>query len=358
MTDTSKTQKVMNCRVTVTMKITKNGMKLSNIHFSFAGKSNNESDFVPPNFLEQRLKEERDDAYEQADKKARQLQAVIDSLPGAVSVFKVSPEGQGFTYISDVWEKLTGYNVKDYIKAAKEGQVRGIPQEEIAEYSAKVNASMDKKETFEMIFNMKKADGGKVVLNYRATPYTFGNDVLYYGYSHDVTKRMEDSQKLEKTKDLLEAAMDHVDLYYWEYNPSTDVAYAGFRLIKEMGLPKVIPNYPQYMVDNGFIDVDSAKDFLEMHKELQEGSKYVERDILMNMPWGAKAWKKIKCTNMFDENGKAYNSIGTGESFDDYKELEERFMTAATQTGLATWTLDIKHRTIELGKNAKLVYGD
>ncbi|MEG0862987.1 MAG: response regulator [Clostridia bacterium] len=146
--------------------------------------------------------------------------------------------------------------------------------------------------------------------------------------------------------DVLKVILEHAKLQAWIYDPVLRVGYQELRRLDERGHAEIIQNFPQPLIDSGFIHADSARDFFEMHEHIARGEKHVIAEIKMKDK-DRYLWKRVQYSvTSTDENGAPLKAIGTAESIDIYKRAEESFLQAAKQSGLTAWVFDIESKTI------------
>ncbi|MBP0960612.1 MAG: hypothetical protein J5864_00550 [Oscillospiraceae bacterium] len=75
-----------------------------------------------------------------------------------------------------------------------------------------------------------------------------------------------------KYRELLNAdqnfrrAFEQIDVYMWEYNIVTKDMYPCFRCQKNLGLPKVVKNYPDPVFESGLFPSDYADMYYDWMK--------------------------------------------------------------------------------------------
>ncbi|MEG1107411.1 MAG: response regulator [Oscillospiraceae bacterium] len=134
-------------------------------------------------------------------------------------------------------------------------------------------------------------------------------------------------------------------IQYWTYYPADDSALLGLNAMAGPESSSTIKNYPQALLDSGFISPNSAQEWLEIHQRIKQGERDIVSEIKV-VEQGTPVWKKVQYHSSFDENGKLLSSLGIAENISSYKSLAENYAKAAKQCGVTIWMLDIPKRTI------------
>ncbi|MEG0784890.1 MAG: histidine kinase dimerization/phospho-acceptor domain-containing protein, partial [Christensenella sp.] len=153
------------------------------------------------------------------------------------------------------------------------------------------------------------------------------------------------------------AAVDHAGLAYWEYDIANNRAYLNAISIAEYKLEEVIENYPTSLYEIGVIHPDSIALYDSMVQDVKKGEHTATADIKTIDANGDLVWKRIRFTTLFDECNNPFWAIATAESIDEYKELENRFITVLEQNHIDTWLYDISRCTIIQNHNTEDIYG-
>lgn len=177
------------------------------------------------------------------------------------------------------------------------------------------------------------------------------------GFVIDETEQRRTQEQLARSEASLRAALDHANLYFWEYDIQTEVCKNGYKSIRDLEMPEYMEDYPRCVIQSGFIHPDSADTFLEMHDALKKGVPRITRDIKVNQEDGSVTWKHICYTTVFDEKNRPLQAFGTSEDLDAYKDLEQRMEIIMAQSNIQTFLLDIPRRTLFYGEPVQEKFG-
>lgn len=177
------------------------------------------------------------------------------------------------------------------------------------------------------------------------------------GFVIDATQQHRTQEQLAFSEASLRAALDHANLYFWEYDIQKGICKNGYKSIRDLGMPEIMEDYPRCVIESGFVHPDSASTYLEMHNELKKGVPRITRDIKINQEDGSITWKHICYTTVFDKENRPVQAFCTSEDLDAYKDLEERMEITMAQSNIETFLLDIPRRTLFYGKPVQEKFG-
>ena len=135
-----------------------------------------------------------------------------------------------------------------------------------------------------------------------------GNDYLIYTLIRNVTNEKNQYIQLSENNDKLMSAADHANIYAWEYFIDTKEMRPCFRCMRDLGLPPLIKNYPEPLIENGLFPQDYADMYRAMMKRIDEGSKTEEAIIPLTV---GRVPFYVRYTTEFDENGKPLKAYGS-----------------------------------------------
>ena len=143
------------------------------------------------------------------------------------------------------------------------------------------------------------------------------DQVIVYSIVRNVTAEKQRYDQLADNERKLRHAVDHANVYAWEYSIDTKEMRPCSRCRRDLGLPAVIKNYPEPLIESGFFPADIADMYRDWHRQLEDGVGELEAVLPLTkerIPF------RVKYTTEFDENGqplKAYGSatfVGGGEN--------------------------------------------
>ncbi len=135
-----------------------------------------------------------------------------------------------------------------------------------------------------------------------------GSRFLFFAAIRNVTTERLWSENIQQTATWMQTVSDQVNFYFWEYNLSTREVRPCFRCQRDMGMPPLLRNYPESVIETGFIPPEEADFYRDWLSQLAKGVPSLEAVIPLT-PNRIPFW--VRYTTEFDENGhpvKAYGS--------------------------------------------------
>ena len=112
-------------------------------------------------------------------------------------------------------------------------------------------------------------------------------------------------------------ASEQINIYNWEYDIPTKDMRPCYRCMRDLGVPALIKNYPEPVIDMGIIPPDYAEMYRDMMRKVDEGIPEIEADIPLTV---GRIPFRVKYTTEFDESGKAVKSFASATMISE-KEL-------------------------------------
>lgn len=131
---------------------------------------------------------------------------------------------------------------------------------------------------------------------------------LFYATIRNVTSEKNYIDSLMHNDLGFRTVSEQVNIYFWEYNIITKDMKPCFRCMRDLGLPPLVKNYPEPLIEKGIIPQQYAQEYRDWLKNLENGVESMEADFALTpdlIPF------KFRYTTEFDENGhpvKAYAS--------------------------------------------------
>ncbi len=131
---------------------------------------------------------------------------------------------------------------------------------------------------------------------------------LFFAAIRNVTTERLWTDTIQETAKWLQVIGDQVNFYFWEYNLSTHEMRPCFRCQRDLGLPPLLRNYPESIIEIGFIPSDQADFYRDWMRQLENGASQLEA-ILPLTPNRIPFW--VRYTTEFDENGNPVKAYGS-----------------------------------------------
>lgn len=135
-----------------------------------------------------------------------------------------------------------------------------------------------------------------------------GEEYLIYSMIQNITAEKKSYMDMAESEAKFRYASEHTNTYSWEYTISTKEMRPCFRCMRDLGLPHLLKNYPEPVIESGLFQPDFADMYRDWHRQLAEGVEYLEGEMLLTeerVPF------LVRYTNVFDENGKPIKAYGS-----------------------------------------------
>lgn len=135
-----------------------------------------------------------------------------------------------------------------------------------------------------------------------------GSGTLFYAMIRNITAEKRYNDEILDSERRFKMASEQVNIYYWEYNVATKEMRPCFRCMRDLGLPPLITNYPEPVIENGIFPQDFADMYRDWHKQVANGVPSLEAVIPLTpdrVPF------RVRYTTEFDDNGKPVKAYGS-----------------------------------------------
>jgi len=138
----------------------------------------------------------------------------------------------------------------------------------------------------------------------------------------------------------------------------TSTAHLGREMCKYYGIPSVIHNFPNSMIEQGLIHSDDFVKLQSVIDGIKQGSPYEEVSIrVKGVSDKDYVWRSLSLNNIVDDLGYPVRALGYSEDITFYKDQETRFHDVLEMCGFITWDYDIENVTFSNHGNLKKMFG-
>ena len=135
-----------------------------------------------------------------------------------------------------------------------------------------------------------------------------GDEYLIYSIVHNITAEKKLYSDVSESEAKFRFASEHTNTYSWEYTIATKEMRPCFRCMRDLGLPPLLKNYPEPVIESGLFQPDYADIYRGWHKQLAEGVEHLEAVMPLTSD---RVPFRIKYTTIYDENGKPVKAYGS-----------------------------------------------
>ena len=251
---------------------------------------------------------------------------LLDNFPGGFVVLRVVGDNMRPVYLSDNWCEMMGDTRENLMSLYAQDAMNGVHPDDVERVKADVATAMRDRSLVNCNYRIKNGKGEYRWVNNRGSFVDAPDGTLdHYAVYIDIAAEMEAKQKQQEAQDKLMAVMEHANIMFWEYDVNTDVCSNGFKSVRDLGMPEIMENYPECIIESGFVHPDSADEFRAVHRQLKEGAPYLEIAMKIVEEEGKVAWKRVKYTTFFASDGSPLFALGTSEDITEQKFAEDRY---------------------------------
>ena len=294
------------------------------------------------------------------DKKVYEEQSV------ELSLYKEGSKGgtfralldQDFTILSanDLFYKICGYTRQEFDIELENKAKKIICSEDFATIMRKIDKAIlrNKAElTWEMRIIKRSGEICWIFISGRLLEEK--GYFLLEGFAMDCTERKQAEIAIRLSEERYRIALDRTNTYVWDYDFIQRCIIQTKRSMEINGLPEVIENVPQSLIEIDHVHPDSVKAFLDLYKRLHEGESYVNAIYRTKDSNGEYWWEKVSYTVIFDEEGNPLRAIGVSEDVSIREESENRYRRELAYRDVITPNLYVSYR-VNLSKGSVKPY--
>lgn len=135
-----------------------------------------------------------------------------------------------------------------------------------------------------------------------------GDSYLFYAMIRNITAEKNKYTEILDSERRFKMASEQVNIYYWEYTIATKEMRPCFRCMRDLGLPALLTNYPDSIIEMGVFPQDYADMYRDWHEQIAAGVPQLEAVIPLTV---GRIPFHVRYTTEFDENGHAVKAYGS-----------------------------------------------
>jgi PAS domain S-box-containing protein len=233
----------------------------------------------------------------------RQLQNVMDLVPGGICSFRVD-EGNHFEIIhfNTGFYQLLGYPVPPEDKKAN--LLHDIHPDDRRPLWEQICLCRQDVKNIQTTFRMLRQDGTYSWMSLQVSLAQEENGSrTYYGVFSDVDALKRLQEHLEQNEKTLKAAMEHAKVDYWIYDPGRHTAHQSRCTCEIFGLPEKMTDYPQSWYAHHIVFEEDRAKLQKAFAVIDQGGKHAACEVQERLPNGAEQWVEIQMTSLYDADG-------------------------------------------------------
>lgn len=136
-----------------------------------------------------------------------------------------------------------------------------------------------------------------------------GDQYIFYAMIQNITAEKKRFDEVSESERRFRFASEQVNVYAWEYEVATKRMKPCFRCMRDLGVPPVVENYPEPLIENGLFPPDYADMYRDWIHQIDEGLiDHIEGIIPLTV---GRVPFHVRLTAEFDENGKPLKAYGS-----------------------------------------------
>ncbi len=286
--------------------------------------------------------------FREAQAEEQRLASLIENIPAGVGIYVFEDNVLKSAYLNDGYYKMLGVD-KEKRMAERKEFLQFVHPDDLPAVLEEIQKDIMEDQDFEGIFRLLDGSGKYRWINthIRLVEHQ-GNRKTYYGTFHDNNALMQAHQELHESQEMMRSAIEHSDLQAWVYDPETGqggaIVIDPTRQLQDYGKM----DYPSDAVKSGLIHPDDVEKFMSLHQRMKAGEAEAEVIIRIRKQGIGYHWERVRYTRLRDVAGREARVLGTAQDMDAYKDLEQKFQRAITQTGIAVGVYDIRSHRYEV----------
>ncbi len=228
--------------------------------------------------------------------------AIFDYRDGKVEILRVNQK-----YLQELGMNLSE---KEIIELDFMDTIEESSKTQYVEMLKKAIDSMEEQEC-EVWCNIESPCCGTERICLRACVRMIGkseDNYLFYSTIRNITNEKLKVIELEDMDKRFRVASEQANIYFWEYIIATKEMRPCFRCMRDLGLPALVRNYPEPLIEQGIIPDDYADMYRQWMSEIATGD--VSREEVVPLTVGRVPFM-FKYTMEFDENGRPLKAFGS-----------------------------------------------
>ena len=148
-----------------------------------------------------------------------------------------------------------------------------------------------------------------------------GKQYLIYAMVQNITAEKKNFRDVYDSDQRFRHASEQINVYAWEYTFATKEMRPCFRCMRDLGLPAIVRNYPEPLIESRIIPEDFADMYRNWLRRLEEGEEHIEGVVPLTI---GRIPFYFRYTTEFDENGKPLKAYGSATLIPEEEEAQKK----------------------------------
>ena len=245
---------------------------------------------------------------------------IFNNYVGAAAIFSYENGDVEILRVNAKYVKEIGMNqTEKEILASKPMEALLPESREIYEAAMKKAFESGEEESCETWRSFSSKCCGEDTICVRSSIRVIGkaeNEAIFYAIVQNITKEKLNLEALSANEKKLRFAIDQSNTFAWEYSIDTKEMRPCSRCQRVLGMPPLLKNYPEPVIESGLFPADYADMYREWHRQLEDGVGELEAVIPLTadrIPF------HVRYTTEFDETSRPLKAYGSATAVVDKK---------------------------------------
>jgi PAS domain S-box-containing protein len=265
----------------------------------------------------------------------RQLQSVMEHIPGGMCVYRVDSDGIYPLVHNQAFFDIFGYSARHRNDVLTDTRFLNVHPDDLPQLQQAIGTAIRSgarlDATYRSFHDIRNA---YIWINMKGVVVSQGSgEKLCYVSYNDVTAERQAQEQLVRIQRELqdnqlryETAIKSTSINIWEYDIQQDVLYVisnSFRIKQDCYR---IEQYEETMLKNGSVREDSIPRFRQIFQRLRQGESPITEDIWCRGTDEAGWWcERVTYTTAFGPGGRPLKAYGAGRDVTAEKIAEQKF---------------------------------
>lgn len=291
------------------------------------------------------------------------LKSLAGKIPGGVCEVALD-EDFTLLYGNEGFYAMYGYTPAEMREELGNRLVLAIHPEDVPHIRREVADALEQNRGFEFEKRIYRRDGTMMCMLTRGTISKQQGSYILDCLILDVTARKNMEQELRLSEERFRIALAQTTDIVFEYDMRRGEVFHTNHSVAVYGLPQLVENAPQSIVESGAVLPDSVADFLDMYCRIDAGEPSASCVISAQYADGKLVWNRITMTNVYGTDGRPFRAVGIMEDITAQREAEnrfaeeEQFRAAMLSKAIASYEMNIsQNRLIRGSENWNTQFG-
>ncbi len=275
--------------------------------------------------LEKNIKQHRT----QLADKVQELLDLTNGIRGGVEICSLE-NGYTIQYLSQGFTDLLGYSETDLESLIGTSHKELIHKDDYDFAVSSVAKQLEKGDTYAVEYRMVQKNGQYIWVLENGRIINDQDEKRLHCLVVDIHKQKIQEEELTLSKLRYELAIKATQVQMFEY----DIATRNITLLQghaqKFGIPNVLENAGESLIELGIVSPDSANALNEMFKKVSCGEPSAEGDILLQYDSEKFQNYNVRMTTGFSDTGKPLFAIGVIKNIQEIVELKQENFISRT----------------------------